>query len=733
MAFKFYLDGQLTDQPMNDKELSTTIKRNSNLGALLITQDVDLEWNGNNAFIAPAISGYNYLKGIFDNGTCAEVAVRITEDLSPTVTAIIYVGVIKVPSLRFNLQTAIVKAQIQDNSFYSYINNNKSIKYNLQSTVTKNGEAIVSPQIYGVDMFDGSNSTYLSTLTPPQLFSGYRVYDALEFLIRAMSDNKVGFYSFFLQQEPVPFIFDGFALKDYTAGPNVVSSFNQLFTELQKIYNLSFFVDYTDFDNPIVVMEPSHNLYQGLSAFQFSDIKDLEVAVNSTNLYGTVRVGADNNPSGAAPDYTMPTASFFTYNNEVFMPQGQCNIDSELDLLNTIHITNNDINYQVNGGSGDFYDDLFLVECGQVDSIGSTASAIQYAPWTSVNPAATGPVSFYNYGFTNLKKLENNGDNIQTVLTSTLSTGVGGFNAANSTEFNAGSTDPYYSGTFLGLPETALIFNNISGSGNYNAGDYDPLTGIYTAPADGQYSFAGNYKFEAFNLKACFSNFTITTAGPGLPVGSYQTIGLIDVMYVTAQIKHYDSLNNLLNTSIQQIIVTANQTNADLNLNYAANMLTGDYIVWTLESKIYKRFWVVNSLSVYPTGANFIISQPLHPDFGYGISGNPWSTWNWPFCAQSPYANLFCLITSTMSCTGQPNSGITVGVSQPGTFDEYQYTFDYEIAQSDFLAIKSRPTALFIFEKDGIERVGWIESMKRDDWTGLTQITLVTNNATTTQ
>ncbi len=39
----------------------------------------------------------------------------------------------------------------------------------------------------------------------------------------------------------------------------------------------------------------------------------------------------------------------------------------------------------------------------------------------------------------------------------------------------------------------------------------------------------------------------------------------------------------------------------------------------------------------------------------------------------------------------------------------------------------------FIFEKDGIERVGWIESMKRDDWTGITQITLVTNNATTTQ
>lgn len=48
MPFKFYIDNQLTDQPMNDSELITSIRRESSLQGLLITQDGELKWNGNN-------------------------------------------------------------------------------------------------------------------------------------------------------------------------------------------------------------------------------------------------------------------------------------------------------------------------------------------------------------------------------------------------------------------------------------------------------------------------------------------------------------------------------------------------------------------------------------------------------------------------------------------------------------------------------------------------------------
>lgn len=72
-------------------------------------------------------------------------------------------------------------------------------------------------------------------------------------------------------------------------------------------------------------------------------------------------------------------------------------------------------------------------------------------------------------------------------------------------------------------------------------------------------------------------------------------------------------------------------------------------------------------------------------------------------------------------------------VPSQGTYESYEYTFDYDISQTDWLNIVSQPTTLFIFEKDNQQRVGWIDSMKRNDWTGLTQIKLVTNNAVTTQ
>jgi len=57
MAFLFYIDNQLTDQPVNDTALITSIKRDNQLNALLITQDVELIYNGNNALNTGEVSG----------------------------------------------------------------------------------------------------------------------------------------------------------------------------------------------------------------------------------------------------------------------------------------------------------------------------------------------------------------------------------------------------------------------------------------------------------------------------------------------------------------------------------------------------------------------------------------------------------------------------------------------------------------------------------------------------
>lgn len=167
-------------------------------------------------------------------------------------------------------------------------------------------------------------------------------------------------------------------------------------------------------------------------------------------------------------------------------------------------------------------------------------------------------------------------------------------------------------------------------------------------------------------------------------------------------------------------------------------MTATDYAVFSIEANIYKRVnFPGNNTPVsgrsFPLGTVFSQALPLHPNFGYQIAGNPWSTWNWSNCTKYPYINIFLQPESITACTGSPTSGITVAVPMVGTFDNYEYSFDYDISQTDWLTIRSNPTTLFIFEKDNQRRIGWIDTMKRNDWTGLTSIKLITNNAVTTQ
>ena len=152
MAFKFYIDGQLTDQPENDKELTTAIKRDASLGALLVTQDVNLVWFGNLNPAFGTISAYSYLKSLWETGICGEAELKIYDEISDSVTYLHYTGIIKIADLKFDLQKPKLSTSVEDNSFYSYINNNKSIKAYLTSDKTKSKFNITPPTFFDIQL-----------------------------------------------------------------------------------------------------------------------------------------------------------------------------------------------------------------------------------------------------------------------------------------------------------------------------------------------------------------------------------------------------------------------------------------------------------------------------------------------------------------------------------------------------------------------------------------------------
>lgn len=679
MAFKFYLDGQLTDQPMNDKELSTSIKRDRQLNNLLITQDVDLEYNGNNAPAAGEISGYSYLKSLFDQSACNEVEVKIYEELSPVNSYLYYKGVIKIPSIKFDLQQATLQSKIQDSSFYSYINNNKNILVDLSADQTKSAIPLPFIDRYMVDMFNQSNCTYGSSISPAPLYRMFLVKDVFEFIIKAISDNKIFFESDFLDSlDPKPFLCKGQDLiNPTTIYPNaqesvIKLSFQTLFEEMKKIYNVFFWIDNSNPFVPVLKLESYNTSFENSITYSFDDIKDMEVTVDTASIYGKINVGTQEITDGLFPS----GISYYGFKQEEFFPLGQCNIDTELNLVNEFILDTNVIQDIIVNTSTTYIDNIFIVECSNVDTMALTAQAYQ---WQLSNDGNC----WYNLGLNNFNKVQNYDNQFITTFGNFTGTGTLGFQASlanflvyttNPTygnyvtpvqfTFNTPFPPPIYTTTDPVVFQNETTGNNFDGSGNY-----DNLTGRYTISQDGQYVFL-------FNADSTITGVADATEG---------------WWFVYFTITHYDSLGNIIDS-----YETTNSPNYRINGNYidttnlVINGVIGDYV----ECKIKVNF--------------------------YNLLG-------------SNYSSLTFNENTYFTCTSTPDSNGGSGGAGNNNSKKYIYDFQYNINQTDFQTILSNVTKKVAFEKDGITRYGWIENIKRNDWNGNANIKLITSNASTSE
>ncbi len=160
--------------------------------------------------------------------------------------------------------------------------------------------------------------------------------------------------------------------------------------------------------------------------------------------------------------------------------------------------------------------------------------------------------------------------------------------------------------------------------------------------------------------------------------------------FISLGIRHYDSSNNLLFQSGQTFTFGAVPPNNVIQLGNVSAMVdavAGDYVQVILEVS-----YVSNLSNFNDEGVKFNVS-------------------------------------SFFECNGTPNGGLTptTGSRQP---KKYFYEFEYEIPQSDWLTLLQNTTKMISFEKDGVIRYGWIETIKHNDWTGVANIKLITNNAT---
>jgi len=678
MAFRFYLDGQLTDQPMNDTDLSTSARRDNNLSNLTITQDIELEYNGNNQVNPGEISGYQYLYSKFFDSGCSEIEVRIYDELEPSNVVLFYLGIIKVPSIKIDLQRVVLKTKIQDNNYYSFINNNRNVPVNLAAEKSKNLLDVLPINKYNCDLFNSVNGIYYSTVG--EFFQGYKIYDAFDIIVRALSDNKITFQSNFLANlTEVPFIFSWGDLRNVLSNTEYNITFDQLFDEMNKIYSLFYYFDTSDPENPILRIEDYDSSFNGSVVYSFADIKELNVSYDLSNYISDIDVGSEFVTTGTAGNY--PFTNDFTYDGWAIRnvyPSGQCNVNTKLNLINKFCIHNNTIQDVVVMNTGEYSYEYFLIACGNVDDINFTAEAIQYDPFNAGD-------TFYNIPFNNYNKLQRHSTKFTSNLGNFLNLGVELFRAVKGTSSannviyqGVGPASPYLmpnvGGLFSSLGNNLQATNESTLGGFDLNGNYDPITFQYTAPLDGEYSFAMQLKVE------------ITGLGAAVAAGQYFKI----TIYLGAS----TGVGAFITAPIQSLQFFANGTYV-INVAALANLLIGDTVEAFYDIQYY-----------YPL--------PL----------NQQDVTNPRFCKVQ--------FDSFFECNGSPGGSIIPYVGDTNV-RKYLYEFEYDINQSDFLQLKSVITQPIQFEKDGVTNVGWIDSIKRNDWTGITTIKLVSNNASITQ
>lgn len=353
--FKYYIAGiELQDQPTNWMDFEEVLEYDETLKGLLLKQPVNLDFVGD---------GYRALKTYKDtNGYCGSLTFRVDYKCNNEPFQTIFEGLIFVADVRFNWLKCVANTPIEDNSFYAKINNNKKLKARLDVPFSKNGVAITPTTGIALDFFTPSTAIIIGG-APRRCFD---VMDAITFLVSYMTDGTVGVVSDWYSALPATELIclvQGQEVREHTAAfiPNV--SFEQVFGELQKKFNLGFAIEEIA-GVPTLRIEPVSYWRNTTVSLNIDYVREIEESIDTELLYSGIEIGGEKTAVYYAAIHSFPPIAFIGHQQEDYAIQGVCNIDKILNLESEFIIDSNIIEELVaTNTTNETYDkDVFMVQ-----------------------------------------------------------------------------------------------------------------------------------------------------------------------------------------------------------------------------------------------------------------------------------------------------------------------------------------------------------------------------------
>lgn len=317
---------------------------------------------------------YTYLRRRFFADGCAVIPIVLTDGIGLQLKANLFLN-----DATWQIDRQAVTCEVVDDSYLSLIDNNKGIKAFVNVPRSKNDLPITA--VEQTDLKFKAYDVVNNTDTPADRH-GVRVYDALRTLIEFMSDGLIGFESNFFNTDDdpainrprIPTLLTGRAIRTGADDSFALISFEELFIDLNKLYNLAFAVERT-VSGPVLRIEPKSYFREVSTSLALPNVYSIQQTSDQSSFYSKVSYGSAKvdefifYPGGALP----PSLPFVQWSQEEYHLGGQCNKDVFLDLeLKTLITDTNVIMRCLPYGAGNpqslvtppdssYDDDIFLV------------------------------------------------------------------------------------------------------------------------------------------------------------------------------------------------------------------------------------------------------------------------------------------------------------------------------------------------------------------------------------
>jgi hypothetical protein len=635
---RFRLNGTIYDGIANPEDFGITVAEEQTLGFRFVSYNNDLQLIGD---------AYAYLNGLIEDSCGCELVNVGVEFKCAGQWQKLCNGYIILAECITDLDRCKITTKLYDDTFSTKINNNKNIPFSLRCEITKNLEPVTPPTMFVVDLFVPATGVYDTT----DFVYGTRVEDALKHLVACMSDNLVdcvtppfasGTYEWLM-------VMNGRQILAPQQKVDVQITFEQLFVALQRKLNISISTTLQANGRPLLTIDYASVIDAQTEAASIVNASGVNRRVDTARLYSRVGLGNDQvleqwQCNGGDNACTFAQTPFLGFREESFGLIGNCNKDTELDLLvRDVIFDTNVIEDIFVWGSQSYELNPIIIQCEET-VIPAILRASQYDPY---NIGQT----VYNGDFTNNEVVNNFAGEIPNPLsvnppTYIQANTVFDYQADNTPEESYGIINGTYTSYLQFVGTFPVVGDPVVANSNYLLGR------TFRIPYPGIYFFYARLCIKEEDPTSSFGSQSFATA-----------------------IMHYNSDDELINQYNGNIFTrnaVIGPTNSfpplapDINVAFICN--EGDLIR-------------CNSLGVSSTGAETVI---IANDVTI-------SSFNIKSVFRGFGQNLY------------PEDIIPV---DPCDFRGYLYDFEYPLTMADIQSIVQRPSAPVRFSRTGVLNAG---------------------------